>query len=975
MDLTNYKQTALSHISSRFLEARRDPTMLVKAMGETIEDITNGEAVLVDATSPAVMLLEMAAILSSNCISEANVNLRKQYAVLATSEEELYMHMSDVDYLDRFASPADPVKFIMAMQVDDFVSNAVYDSTESAWKTIIPRDSTVEVDGVTFTLLYPIVIRQYSNGTIQVAYDATIVNPVYTLSSTIIDSGIRKGAELENWLFFEFEALQVKVTTEYFPIDKTYNFTQNIVSESPFYYARVFYRNDTTKNLWKEMRTTHTDQVFDASVPTAVLKVTDGNVNVKVPVVYVSTGLVSGEIRVDVYTTNGKISMNLKNFRQDAFTVTLKAIDEEQDLNDYTVAMENVSYYAYSQAMVASGKAPLPFDDLRQRVIDNATGENDVPITNVALGASVENDGFDIVRNIDTLTNRVFLATRKLPLPTQTKLITAANVGIVTYIVEHTVLKGHSQTIVNDERTTIRSKTLFINENGKIRIVTDAEIAALQSLAQTYLVDTVNARQYLYTPFYYVLDATGEEYEIRSYALDQPYAKNQNFVRQNNTLQLFVNTGSYQLAKVHDGYELRIVTSSGSYYKLLEDGQVGVQLAFNPEGETAYAYINGVLETKDDNDERIYLFKIHTSHDFDSDNLFCITNSTVEGITNYQAWVSLEKPFFLIHHTTSIGQNFLADETDALLGKFMLPAGSVGNSLEKLTLHFGDALVNLWKRSRSFYDAESYQLHTVDVPLVYEEDVFDRDPLTGAAFSVVNGKLTYNYLHRKGEPVLDGQGQQVYKFKAGEPVLDIDGKPIIINHDGAGRDIDIMAVDGRYYFADDVATASYRDEIESTIVGWVVDSLEDISGRLLEQSKIYFYPKTALGSIKVRVENSGTDYLTSEQSFVVDLWVKKSIFDDESIRDVLKSSTVRLLDSYISKQTINMTEIKDELKAIYGNSVTAFNISGLGGEKNYQLVVLSSESDHLCLKKTLTIQADRSLIVSDSVSVNFNKTP
>ena len=86
MDLTTYVPTALSELKSRYSEAQYDATMLIKASLETVQEVTNSEAVLLDATNPAVMLLEMGACLSANCVQENIALLRKQYAALAETE-------------------------------------------------------------------------------------------------------------------------------------------------------------------------------------------------------------------------------------------------------------------------------------------------------------------------------------------------------------------------------------------------------------------------------------------------------------------------------------------------------------------------------------------------------------------------------------------------------------------------------------------------------------------------------------------------------------------------------------------------------------------------------------------------------------------------------------------------------------------------------------------------------------------------
>lgn len=970
MDLTNYVPTPLSALKDRYAEAIYDPTLLIKASLETVQSVTNKEATLLDASNPAVMIMEMGAVQTANSVQEHLALLRKQYAVLAETPADLYMHMSDDDYLDRFATPATG-NFTFAFLVTDLFNHAVYDASEKAYKVILPRETSITVDGLTFTTLYPIVFRRYTNGVMHVAYDPDIANPYYTLRNVSIPYTVRQGSNQEQWLFFSIDAVQLAVNPTHFVVDKTYYFKKTINFADQYYAARVFFQNNATSGGWTEIATTHTDQVFDPTKPTAVLQVLDSALTVEIPVIYLTNAMISGQLRVDVYTTKGAISIALQNFRPDNFVVTPTALDEVRDLSPYSAVLSELSYYVFSLKNVVGGTAGVDFATLRDQVIYNAVGPQNIPITSVQLDTEGLQNGFEIVKNIDVLTNRVFLATRKLPVPSNPKLVTAANIGIVTYAASLGELSRHDKVVLNTHRTTILSKAMWLSENSQLKLLDQTDLDALHALGQTTMVNLINASQYFYTPYYYVLDAEQTEFEVRVYALDQPYAKDQNFIRQNQSLQLFVNTGGYTLAKVADGYLLTLVTSSGNFYKAMDQNQVGIQLAFNPKGETTYAYLNGEYVSTTDSGERVYQFKLQTNHDVDANNLICLTNASVQGITDYQAWIDLETPFQILHWTTSITDNFQADDTDLLLGKFLLPRGAVGNNHEALTLHLGDALSNLWRRSHSFLNNVVYRKHQLDVPLTWDTDVFDVDPMTGSGFSVENGELVYHYLHRQGDPVLDEQGQPVLKYRAGDVMLDEQGKPIVETQVVTGREFDLLVVDGRYLFADDVATVAYRSEIEATLTTWITQNVVSLQKTLLEQTKIFFYPKTTLGIIPVYTENNGEDYLSAEQSFTIDLYVPYTIFNDEALRETLKTTTVKLLDSTISQPVVNMTEISDQLRSLYGESVKAFTISGLGGSKNYQIVQVASTKNKLCLKKQLTVQADKTMIVEDAVNIEF----
>jgi hypothetical protein len=128
-----------------------------------------------------------------------------------------------------------------------------------------------------------------------------------------------------------------------------------------------------------------------------------------------------------------------------------------------------------------------------------------------------------------------------------------------------------------------------------------------------------------------------------------------------------------------------------------------------------------------------------------------------------------------------------------------------------------------------------------------------------------------------------------------------------------------------------------------------------------------------LGQVKVYIEDQGEDNIQSEQSLVLNLYVKPDVYSDVTVRQQLVSKSIKLLDEYISGDVVNMTEILRALTDLYGDTVESASISGLGGEKNYQIVTVADEQNRLCLKKILSLQQDNSLIIREDVTVNFFK--
>lgn len=972
-ELTPYKSVSINEIMSRLELYKHNPSAIQNVVYNYLEEITGGEVDIVDPTSPFVFLMESSAVNTALAVNEFLIGLRKQYPSLAQTETDLYHHLSDKDYLERFATPS-AVTFTVAMQANDVLNKLQRSTAENCFKATFPRDTRFTIDQYTFTLQYPIDIRKYDNGVVKISYDADLTSPLETLSSNIIDYVVRADNNGVEWLFFEVRLKQFTIDSFNYPLQKSVVFKQTIPHRDQYYYLRAFYRNSGTNNAWVEMHTTHSEQVFDPFKPTTLIQVFEEYVQVSIPPVYLTSSILSGEVRFDLYTTKGVLTVNLANYKPEAFGIEPIAINEERDLNEFTNVLNTISYYNYSKDYITGGSDGINFETLRDRVINNATGNENIPITNKRIEAYVGSKGFELVKNVDTVTNRIFLATQRLPKPSNVKLATSANIGISTFITNLDDLRALDTVRSSANRVTILSNNLYRDDNGVIRILTSQELGALNVMTKTALVNHVNAHTYLYSPFYYVLDDNDEEFVVRAYNLDYPKASNLSFISQNQTLQLPVNTGAYTLSKVADGFKLSIVTKSGNFYKQLADGLVDAQLAYYPMGETKLAYVNGTLTSKTDDEERIYEFILETTYDISDTDGIRIKNAKMFGNEEVYTWLNLSTQFHLFYSTSSIVDGFLADASDALLGKFLLPINSSVTTHETLDLEVGTSLKNLWTRSRSMASGNDYQRYNSDVPAFYERDVYEMHPDSGRVVGFDNeGKIQYNITHYAGDSVLDTQGNQIYKYRKGDIVLDADGKPVIASAPSINKELDILFVDGRHRFVDDPVFLSYVDELVAVIDTWVNEDIKEIFDVLLEQTRIYFYPKTTLGNVLVYIEDDAQDVLQTEQSLVIDLYVKPDIYANAAIRTQLEASTVRALDAFIDDTIVNMVIIEESLKAIYGNSVQSFGVRGLGGSKNYRIVTLASEEKRLALKKVLFQQQDGSLIIKEDVTINFLK--
>ena len=954
---------------------KNNPAGIKRVVYNQLRAITDGKINIVDPTTPFNSLLESACVLTSAFMVEHETSLRRQYPSLAQTEDDLYLHMSDKDYIDRFASPA-LTRFHLLIDLVELKSKLVLDPSTGIRKVVIPRNSEFTIAETTFSLQYPIEIKQLSHGGFQVVYDASELSPLQTLHTNLVDWSIQTvSVNKQELLHLEFDTYQFNIRSYKGDLLVSAGYRKRHAFDDQFYHARVYYSNNTTNNEWLEIYTTHSDQVYDPSKVTASLSVYQGELEVMIPQIYFTTNQISGSIRVDIYQTRGPVSMILENYRPSAFSANFILIDKNKITPEIAAFQSIQSVFPYANKTVYGGKDPLVFTKLREKVIKNSIGANELPITNVQIESALDTSGFDIVRNVDVITNRQFLATRLLPKPFDDKLITAASASIETLIASMDQLKTNILVQDNGQRLTIVPEMLFENQNGIIKVLNQTELTSLIALSPEDLVKKVNTQNYLYTPFHYVLDSNENSFEVRPYYLNKPQALSTQFISQNDSTQLQVSTGTYKLVKTLTGYKLYVEVISNETYKALDDSLVHLQLAFTPEGENNRAYLNGQIVGLTDTGERLFEFDLSSRFDIDSKDHIWLNSFSILNAGSYKLPSTLNNHFNLFYSTSALlDSSWSPRQEDNELGLYLLPPQIAFITKETIELQFGVSLSNLWSSARSIPAASPYQRHTVDIPAVYESDVFERDPVTGSAFTFdANGNIVYQILHHAGDPVLDNNGQPTYQYRAGDIILDANNKPLPVSESTVVRQLDMLFIEGCYYFADDTAAAIYKQSVVDTMAEWISLDLQRLNDRLLEQTNIYYYPKMTMGNVTVMNESGVITTMEANQSFHIRLYVPENTYNNENLRKELSISTIKCIDEHLKNTTISVSALTSELKKLYSNDVTGFDVAGFGKDNKTLMASVLNDSDRFAIKKKLQAQPDGKLIVTESVMIDFIK--
>jgi hypothetical protein len=963
-----YTQSLINQIDN----FRNNPSAMQRVILQAIDDASDGTLDIVDPSNPFVFLIESMACVGAALFTRYATTSYRQYPSLAQTQDDLYCWMSDMDYAGRFAIPT-TADFQIWLSVEELTARAVATGNNGVKQLSIPRDTTITVAGFDFTMQYPINILVMPQGGFQITYDSTLPSPLQTLTTNVVPY-MTQTIEGIQFLIMTVEGVnQMSVSSQTGNISLATGFTKAYPYTDDYYFTRVY--QSTTAGGWSEIATSYSSQVFDPTTPTALLTVNgDNTVTVTVPQIYLTNQTISGELRIDIFTTQGPVVLQLGNYTTDQFSATWQDFDNT-DNGLYSAPLNNFqSKGINSTSSINGGSGPMTLATLRSNVINNTMGVINLPITNVDIGAYATDLGYSLVTDVDVITNRQFLATRGIAPPTDGSLVTGAGIAMNTLQTTIASIAGLASVVNNGARVTILPSTLYQSVNGVLSIITQAQIDGINALDVDTKVTDINNGSYLYTPFHYVLDTTGTTFAARGYYLDNPEVTLKTYIAENATTDLTVATNTYQIVRTATGYQLQVVVTSSAAFVGLPDNEVFAQLAFIPVGETDYAYLNGTLQPTLLNGQRVWTFDITTNYDVDNLNNIVLTSFSMfnDGPRDHSAPLSCT--FQLIYGSINYSvQGQTTSVIDSIVGTQLLGTDPVGVTQEEYVLELGTALTGLWTATRSMATQEVYATHTANVPLLYPENVYLTDPVTQVpVFEMVDGVPQFTILYSAGSPVLDNYGKPVFSNLIGDPILDNTQQPVAILQREISREIDMLLIDGVYWWATNTAALAYKATIAETIVGWLVSDIANMQAKAIENTVVFYYPKSTVGMINVTTQDGVTTAIDSEQTFNVIYYVTKSAFGNSSFTTALEASTKTIIAGQLTGSVVTLDNIQAALRAnVSTDDVTSIAVSGLGGSLNLAAVKMQDDSQCLTIGKQLVALADGSLTVQDSINVTF----
>jgi hypothetical protein len=930
------------------------PNGILNVSFNRLTDYLDGKVEIVDPSNPFTYLLETNCLNTAFAIQEHTLLTRKLYPRLANNEKDLYLHMSDYDYLGIFSEPSYG-KVDFNILLNDFDTKAYFDPVSHDRILQIPRHFKVTIDKYTFTLPSAIIIRKTETGIFDVKFENQTFNNIFPIETNYINFNIYSVNQEETYIYFSVLLPEVDIEATEVPIEKSKSF-RNTISFNPsknFYYFRAFH---SVNNEWKEMIVTHTEEVYDINTPTCLINVNQKShsVDYYIPPVYVNTNQITGKVKFLIYTTNGPINVNFGDYQIDSFTSEYNPIFKETELNDYTQPLNLITKVIYLKDKIVGGRSNITFNELKNIVISNSIGDRKLPITDKQLEFSVKQNNFKLLREVDAITNRIFLLETEVPNSNSRYPTAKINLDLLEYKTTIQELKTNKNNVLDlDTYTTVINEgSIFELKGDELYMLTPQERTSLQSLSDIALVTEVNTHQYLSLMYTYIVDTSNNQIDLRPYNISSPAISSINFKEFNVTSRVGINTTASNIYKVDTGYRIDIIANFKRYIDSINETNITPYLVYKDISGSKF-YLEGQLHTSINN-QPVYRFELATNYYINKDNKLNVTNFRDNNNIQANIFLDLDNTIEIIYLSNIIPSGFTPSTIDSYLENSYLSLGNIVVTLEELTIKFGDFLYHLYRRIHTSTGLQTYQTYTEDVPLTYDYNVYDANN---------------DIIHQAGDVVLDDDGNIVYKHLAGDLVLGDNGQPIPLDQLDLVRYMNLLFIDYRAMIATKKDTIDYREFIKDYITRTVTIDAVNVQKELLENTIAYVTIPKKISNALVK-----TSYITttvkSSQSFFVSIHVTEVVYNDNDVRNSISRTVTDMIEEYLDKNfKIKKTELIDLLYLELKDFIVSINIDPFT-ELNDPYIEILDNNHRLSVNKILQLEPDGYSLKED-ISVNF----
>nr|DAX15722.1 MAG TPA: Putative virion structural protein 2 [Caudoviricetes sp.] len=943
-----------------------NPEMAQKKILDLIDKVDKNEVVLTSATNPFTMLLEATAITTANSANETIGIMRAKYPNLALTRKDISHHLSD-DEIEGLVSKPGSVDLLFRISVTDILSNGYRPKDAKYVEMTIPELTKITVYNTDLTILNDIVIRVYDNGVSFVEMQPNPDNPLALTDIGIIVSTIAQDEQGHPYVFFETKVQQLTVSNYNYAVVASEGFTKNIPFKSidnKFSYVYVAYDNANTGGVPVKLPLGFNDEYLDPYTPTAYINIIDNDVTEKlilealrvhIPDTYFLHNKISGTIYIDLYETKGNIYLPLV----DALTSDFSIVLGKTGKNSSTAVSPNINIILGSRGVIANGSSGLNFNELRNAIIFNTKGDQNLPITDYQLSYNNQLDGFRIMKDSDVLTGRSYVAMRNLDKTPSTVIRALQDVYFNTVDVMLERFINHPQIGFYEDAFIVKSNTIFKSYNSQTEIVSKEQMDAIKLLTNDDKTTYFREAKFFTNPYYYIISKTKNFSTARVYDLDRPTLTDMRIVGTNKEIEVRCNTNQYTTYKHHDGFEIVLNILKNAEAEAIDTAELHMVAAIDLVTKNKL-FIKGTYDSTDN----VYRFFIETPMYISEVDRLVITNGEATTYSNYSELIT-NISFYIYTTDTSVEdpKNFLVSELTFENRKIVVI------NKETMTLTFGKKIESIWSRIAVSYTERKYLRYKEDVYAYYEQDEYEKDPITGLIATVTDNSVTMKLLHEKGDKVLNEKGEHVILHRKGDVILNEKGLPIIDDMGGVIRHLDILMLDYEFYLATNPAYSKHNLMCIDQLNEYMLKILPTRNDKLLENTNLWYKSYKTVLPIRVRINNIIYGLKSIVSPKVTIYYNQNTEFKLTSVEfENIKDKIGFILDKYFENDKISLAEIRTAIMKELGSDVLSVKITGIDNA-NSELIYIEDKNTRLSLDKVLIINDYNQLEVKYNVDV------
>ena len=935
-----------------------NPALMQRHMLMLFGEAMGGANMPVDPTSPFMQLIEGSVTAASAAVDHQIINLSKRYPVLAQTADDLYEHMSNEDYRNRFSIPASG-EFTLVMPIDTLLASAI-NSINGVYRYVsIPLDTQVEVDDIAYSFRNTIEIRIHRNKVIKVVQ---LPNTAYDrLNTNIVKSEVLRDNDNIPLLTFNIELTQIRKQQHIRTIISSATFREYFDFKESFQSILIYYRGPN--QTWIPMEYSHSDQTFDISVPKAIIKVMANRVYVYIPPIYTKGYDLGGEIQIVIYTSTGAMDVDYADIKNEFFETHINDVDSQLTYGD--IAFTHCSYTIYSTDHIVGGRDELSFEELKNRTLSNNVGVNRLPITPSAMITNAEDFGFDAVMHLDTLTDRVYLLSSPIPVGKNLNTKTEPDVGFIQLMESIDSLALYDTILDNGDSVTILPTTLYEIDQLNVRILNKDVSEAYKELDASQRVNAFNATDYRYSPFFYVMTQNRDVLECVVYQLDVPKVDYISFLDQNASVDYYLTQTGIRVDYKEGYYEVTALVQQDKSLSTLSKEEIYGQLSFFDavNGLRVYIEHHSIIENIDG---FVIVFRLENTLNIVDGDLGITNTVSINGISN-KPFISLNSDVFLTYGTTTYPQGYIQTEMDDVTYNREY-ARRYPLTLERVNITFGKELTYLWKDVRPVGTKVEYMHAEFDVLMVYLENVYNGDP----EYSVnADCSIDVEIIHKKGDTVLDVNGDPVYKYRTGDLLLDDTGNPIRRGYTEYSYYIDVLVNDGVYFIINDKPMLKHMQWISDYIVKQSTTVIAPLQAIKLEHTDLLYRPRDSLGHCEVFTSKYKTTWINKRAFLNIVIYVEETIYNNIAARQIIEHTTFEVVNNNLRKQVISHDVITSELKKVYQLGVISVSIVPTDDAGKLASMALKDPNDRISLRKKSFVTAAGLVSVKEDIAIDF----